>query len=417
MKSRRPEQSEQSEQEPSKRRATELRVGFLTYDLQPFTCDLLARIDQRLPGRLRAYPLFHGNQATHIPFSYRPSQVQGRFFSVKKAGSTPEGFTSSINWGGAWSFVWENDRLVLFGIQGGTALVATVLATLLRRPLISVNQTLPPKWEAKRRWWVRLLKGWILRRCRIHVAQTPTTRHTLTDIYAIPASLQVEAPFEAGVSLFQQQLQRITTPRNQLRQTSGWSPDTCIFIFVGTLLRFKGVFTIIDAVESLNRYLNQYLNRPPPFKVIFIGSKAGQAGELDLEEYRHHINERGLAEQISFPGPRSREQLAATYLAADVCLLPTQKDCWPKVLAEAAMAGLPLITSDACGAAGSLVRNGETGFVIPPDDAQALAQAMQSLLVPEQRIKMGKQARQTCQTFADPERETNGFLQAIERAK
>lgn len=120
------------------------RVGFLTYDLQPFTVDLLARIAHRLPGRLRAYPVFSGTLAKTIPFSYRPSTVQGRFFSVKKQGSTPEGFASSINGGAAWSFVWENDVLVLFGIQGGSALLATLLATLLRRPLISVNQTLPP---------------------------------------------------------------------------------------------------------------------------------------------------------------------------------------------------------------------------------------------------------------------------------
>lgn len=246
------------------------------------------------------------------------------------------------------------------------------------------------------------------------MTQTPITRTTLAQVYGISETDMVDAPFEAGTQAFQDHLSRITHSRQALRQAFGWHPETCIFLFVGTLLRFKGVFTILDAVQMLQQKNLSY--DPPAFQVLLIGSKASQPGEWDLDAYRRQVVTQGLEKWVFFPGPRSREALAETCLAADACLLPTQKDCWPKVLVEAALAGLPLVTTNACGAAGALVQDGKTGFVIPPANPHALAHAMEKLLDPTVRQTLGNQARHQCQTYSDPEQETLGFLQAIHRA-
>ncbi|MBF0399298.1 MAG: glycosyltransferase family 4 protein [Magnetococcales bacterium] len=398
-----------SAREPQHPPRTKPRLGFLLYDLKPFTADYLARIAVRLPGQLRAYPILASPVATDLPYSHRASHIQGRFFSVRGRKATPEGFLSTINWRAAWACAWENEVVVLSGIQGGSALATTLFATLLRRAIISVNQTLPPLWEGRRRWWIRLLKGWILHRCRVHVVQTPTTRQTLAEIYHIPDHRMVDAPFEAGATAFQNDLSRISLPRPALRQALAWPPESCIFLFVGTLLRFKGIFTLIDAAAILHQ-------RGHHFQLLCIGEKAAQAGEWSLQAYQQRAADQGVGQIISFPGPRPLAELAACYLAADALVLPTQKDCFPKVLVEAAIAGLPLVTTDACGAANALVFDGETGFVIPPDDALALATAMEKLLDPELRQQLGSQARQRCLAFCDPERETDGVLQAIQMA-
>jgi glycosyltransferase involved in cell wall biosynthesis len=387
----------------------DLRVGFLVYDLKPFIADYIARIARRLPGPVRAYPILEGPVAENLPFSWRPSRLRGQFFSVRLPGSTPEGFLSSINWPAAWACAWESDLILLSGLQGGTALLTTLFATLLGRPVISINQTLPPAWEQRRRWWIRWLKKWLLHRCRLHIVQSPLSRRTLQQIYGIAETQMVDAPFEAGATAFQVHLQRLSAPRESLRHRLGWPNTLPVFLFVGTLLRFKGVLTLIEATAQLQRQGHR-------LQVICIGERAGQPEEPSREAYQQMAAQAGVAEVLTFPGPCSLSELAARYQAADACLLPTQKDCFPKVLVEAALAGLALVTTSACGAAEALVCDGESGFVIAPDDPVALATAMQRLLDPQLCRQMGAKARARCLAFCDPEQETLGFLQAIQRA-
>ncbi|MBF0183225.1 MAG: glycosyltransferase family 4 protein [Magnetococcales bacterium] len=387
----------------------DLRVGFLVYDLKPFIADYLARIALRLPCRLRAYPILHGPVADNLPYSWKPSRLHGHFFSVRKQGATPEGFLFSVNWRAAWSCAWENDVILLSGIQGGSALLTTLFATLLGRAVIGIHQTLPVEWEQRRRWWIRWLKKWLLHRCRLHIVQSPISRKNLQQVYDIAEASMIDAPFEAGATAFQRHLSRHIASRESLRHTLGWPDDLPVFLFVGTLLRFKGVLTLIDATAQLQRNGHR-------LQVICIGERAGQADEPSREAYQQLAAEQGVGSMILFPGPCTLNELAARYQAADACLLPTQKDCFPKVLVEAALAGLPLVTTSACGAAEALIVEGESGFVIPPDDATALAAAMQRLLDPALCRQMGEQARRIALRFCDPERETQGFLQAIHRA-
>lgn len=389
--------------------ARPLRVGFLTYDLQEFTADCLSRINHRAPFRLKAYPILPRAAHRWINFEYRPSDFDARHFTVNKTGSTPEGLMASVNFRAAHACAKENDVVVLFGIQAGTALLLTALSRLLRRKLVSVNQTLPPASERKRRWWIRWLKGWILNSCQVHVIETPAAHDNLVQVYGQDPATFIEAPFNAGLQIFQKLIAETPLNRKVLRAEFGWNEDRCVFLFVGTLLRFKGVLTILHAARLLQK-------KAQHFQVILCGPDSPEVGEPTIDHYRKYAKSLGIDSQVLFTGRQPLEKLPRYYCAGDVFILPTQKDCWPKVLVEAAFFGLPLITTTSCGAAGSLVENGKTGYVVPPDDPQALAHAMQSLLDVDLRRRMGEKAREFCVTFCDPEKQAQGFIRAIERA-
>lgn len=90
--------------------------------------------------------------------------------------------------------------------------------------------------------------------------------------------------------------------------------------------------------------------------------------------------------------PNSPE-LVAHYHAADIFCLPTFGDCLPMVLAEAAAAGLPLVSTDV-GAIHEIVRPDETGILVRPSDVEGLGEALRRLVAdPVLRSRFGEAAR------------------------
>lgn len=90
---------------------------------------------------------------------------------------------------------------------------------------------------------------------------------------------------------------------------------------------------------------------------------------------------------------RDREMLAELYAKADVFLNLTHIDTLPTVNMEALSCGTPVITYDA-GGSGELVRQGETGYVIKPDDVEGVSEALE-------RIRGGAISREMCRAYAE----------------
>ena len=149
--------------------------------------------------------------------------------------------------------------------------------------------------------------------------------------------------------------------------------------------------------------------------MVCVGEIAGQPGEWSLTDCHQQAKQRGILAEVIFPGVKPKPELAELYLGADVCILPTLKDTWGKVLVEGGIAGLPLLTTEACGSAGTLVVDRETGFVTPPAHPKALAEAMEKLMDPALRDRLGSEAKRVCLEFSDAEKETAGYVQALER--
>jgi len=96
-------------------------------------------------------------------------------------------------------------------------------------------------------------------------------------------------------------------------------------------------------------------------------------------------------------------RLQALYAQADMFALPTRADCSPWAGIEALASGLPLVIADT-GATSEIVQSGRTGFLVPQNDASALAQSLETLIAdPALRLQMGAAARADAeQRFSAP---------------
>jgi glycosyltransferase involved in cell wall biosynthesis len=81
------------------------------------------------------------------------------------------------------------------------------------------------------------------------------------------------------------------------------------------------------------------------------------------------------SERISLAGPLDQRGLAAELNHAGCLVLPSRHDSFGMVVAEALAAGVPALVSEMVGAK-DLVKAGENGWVVPVDDAAALARRM-----------------------------------------
>ena len=138
---------------------------------------------------------------------------------------------------------------------------------------------------------------------------------------------------------------------------------------VGRLVPKKGFDTLVEACDTLRRQ-----------GVHIEALLVGESGEHEVE-IRRRIAERGLEQNIRLTGPMSQSNLLEQYRRATVFCLPCRvlengdRDGLPNVLMEAMACGLPVVTTGISGIP-EMIRDGENGLLVPPDDPKALAGAL-----------------------------------------
>ena len=104
--------------------------------------------------------------------------------------------------------------------------------------------------------------------------------------------------------------------------------------------------------------------------------------------------------QVRFLGHVDRDELPRWYAAADVLALPSLSEPWGMPLNEGAAAGLPLVATDAVGAAHDLIEDGVNGFRVPAGDVEALRAALRRLADDEPfRRAAGARSRELAERF------------------
>ena len=111
---------------------------------------------------------------------------------------------------------------------------------------------------------------------------------------------------------------------------------------------------------------------------------------------------RGLASELGvnvrFLGQIPREELIRLYPTAKVFVLPSLSENFPMVLLEALAAGCAVVTTDASGCREVV---GEAGITVPPEDPEALAKELETLIADEARIaRLGSLGRERVRRFA-----------------
>ena len=138
-----------------------------------------------------------------------------------------------------------------------------------------------------------------------------------------------------------------------------------VFIYVGRYTAAKRLPLLVSAHA---RAVAQ-LGKPAP--LVLVGGHPGEwEGEHPLATARRIGNR-----QVFLAGWRRHEQLPLALNAADALVLPSVAEAFGLVLVEAMACGLPVIASRAPGPAG-IVADGSTGWLIPPDDEDALVHAL-----------------------------------------
>jgi glycosyltransferase involved in cell wall biosynthesis len=108
-------------------------------------------------------------------------------------------------------------------------------------------------------------------------------------------------------------------------------------------------------------------------------------GYFEYEEELKRLSEESSArDNIKFTGRMSREDLGVAYGAADVFVFPSVKDTQGLVLAEAALAGLPIVMVDE--PVTEIVRHQQNGLIVD-NNVEAIAEALTSILQNEELTK------------------------------
>ncbi|PYK55353.1 MAG: hypothetical protein DMF20_01035 [Verrucomicrobia bacterium] len=150
-----------------------------------------------------------------------------------------------------------------------------------------------------------------------------------------------------------------------------FSSDPPLIVAIGRLIAKKGFADLIRACALL-------VERGRLFRCEIFGE-----GPLE-NQLRAQIEELGLQERIQLPGPKPQHELRARLGAASVFVLPSVPeidggmDNLPTVIMEAMATGLPVVSTTIGGIPEMVVEN-ETGFLVQPDDAVALAGAIEKV--------------------------------------
>lgn len=119
----------------------------------------------------------------------------------------------------------------------------------------------------------------------------------------------------------------------------------------------------------------------------------------------------GAPANTRFAGRAARDELPRWYANADVFALTSRSETWGMALSEAAAAGLPLVATEAAGAAWDLIDEGVNGYRVPVGDVAAVREALATALADrEWRERAGRRSRELAEQ-ATPER----WAEAVER--
>ncbi len=179
-----------------------------------------------------------------------------------------------------------------------------------------------------------------------------------------------------------------------------------VVLYLGRLEEIKGLPYLLQAFAKTHNNA-----------VLVIAGDGSQ-----LQSLKQLAQELGIVERVRFTGYVPTEETIPFYAISWVYVLPSItkpyfKEPWGLTVNEAFHQGVPVIATDAVGAAaGGLVQNKVNGFIVPERDSQGLADALKEILeAPNLRTCFGERAHKTIASW-DNERMVRGFRDALDYA-
>jgi glycosyltransferase involved in cell wall biosynthesis len=181
--------------------------------------------------------------------------------------------------------------------------------------------------------------------------------------------------------------QFLNANRNGLekRRALGLEQQEAVIGFVGWLLPIKGPDYLLKAMDYI-------WPEKPETTLVMVGK-----GDLDVD-LRGEALRKNVNGKVKFLG--WRQDINELMPVFDMLVLPSLNEGMGRVLVEAMAASKPVVASRV-GGIPDLVQDGQTGYLVPPADEKALADAILKLLNDrEQAELMGQRGKQRCRQFS-----------------
>lgn len=215
------------------------------------------------------------------------------------------------------------------------------------------------------------------------IANSEWTAHHIAREYRRASGRIVVIP--RGVDMLQFD-PRAVAPDRVAAMRDQWKADESkiVVLLPGRLTRWKGQLVLIDALARLAR--ERSLGN---IHAVMIGDAQGR--NEYVREVRSAVASHGLSGHVTIAN--HVPDMPTAYLASDIVVsASTDPEAFGRVAAEGAAMGRPVIATDHGGARETVLPE-ETGFLVPPGDQAALANALRLLINPERRAIMGAKGR------------------------
>ena len=168
--------------------------------------------------------------------------------------------------------------------------------------------------------------------------------------------------------------------KRQIRRKLGIAADKVV-VSVGQFIPRKGFDVLLRACEQIDCDDVVFL--------IIGGTK---------ETFQKEVS-KDIPDYIRLYPFMTKQELLQYYKAADFFVLPTREDVWGLVINEAMACGLPVITTNRCGAGLELIQSGQNGYIVKTDDENELANYLNKMLDSEDLAEMGNNALRTMKKY------------------
>ena len=223
---------------------------------------------------------------------------------------------------------------------------------------------------------VREREGAVLSAAASVVTTSAWARRVLLRLYSLPADrVQVAEPGVDAAEL---------------------APGTATagaLLSVAAVIPGKGHDVLLDALATLTGLR---------WQCLCVGSLERDPAFVD--RLRRRVAAGGMDGRVRFSGPQAGAELAGSYTAADVLVLPSRAETYGMVVTEALARGLPVVAADVGGvpeALGHGADRARPGLLVPPGDAAALGDALRAWLEDtDLRRRLRRAARERRESLA-----------------
>lgn len=247
--------------------------------------------------------------------------------------------------------------------------VVTLLATRGIDIPVLVSERIDPAMQPLDRIW-NVLRRWSYRYAVCIVVQTKRAKYFFsrrfrTTTHVIPNPVAVT---------------------NKLEEDSGLNVPKPVIVAMGRLELQKGFDLLIQAFSRLDEHYDEW-------NLLIIGEGSRRA------ELKAMVKQRGLGGRVSLLGRIKNPH--AVLRRADIFILPSRYEGFPNALLESMAVGLPVISFDCHSGPGEIIEDRVNGLLVPPEDVEALAVAMERLMRNEdERTRLGTNAKKVTEVLS-----------------